>query len=161
MSIKVDDRFQLFEVAAWSEKGLEALLASLDLPLPQVGEIFAEAGSRVMRITPRLAWVLADADTLLQWPATDGGVIVDLSNSRLRLHIRARAAEVLPSLVPVDLERLGPTAFVASMMHGIPVTILRAEGGFDLLVPRTFGASLIEWIDDATAGCPGVSRATA
>jgi heterotetrameric sarcosine oxidase gamma subunit len=156
MSIEIDDRFRLFEVEGWSEAEFEAFLASLGLPLPNAGEVLAAVGCRVMRITPRLAWVLADADTGLPWPATDDGVAVDLSNSRLRLHLTGRSAEVLPRLVPVDFDRLGPTAFVASMMHGIPVTILRAEGGFDLLVPRSFGESLVEWIDDATAGAPTV-----
>lgn len=162
MSMEIDDRFQLFEVAGWSELGLEAFLVPIGLPPPQhTGEVIATAACRVMRITPRVAWVLADADTVLQWPATNDGVAVDLSNSRLRLQLTGSSAEVLPRLVPVDFDRFGPTAFVASMMHGIPVTILRADGGFDLLVPRSFGASLIEWIDDATAGWHGVSRATA
>lgn len=155
MSIEIDDRFRLFEVAAWSEKGLEALLVPHGLPPPQhTGQMLSAAGCRVMRITPRVAWVLPDADVVLQWPATDNGVAVDLSNSRLRVHAKGRSAEVLPRLVPVDFDRLGPSAFVASIVHGIPVTILSARGGYEILVPRTFSTSLVEWLEDAAAGLP-------
>ena len=155
MSIEIDDRFQLFEIAGWSESEFEALLARLDLPLPQrTGELLAAPGGRVMRITPRLAWVLADADFVLPWAATNDGVAVALSNSRLRLHLTGRSADVLPKLVAVDFDRLGPTAFIASTIHGIPVTILRADGGVDLLVPRSFCTSLVEWIDDAARSSP-------
>jgi methylglutamate dehydrogenase subunit D len=162
MSIEIADRFQLFEVAGWSVAGLEAFLTPLGMPLPQhTGEVVSAAGRRVMRITPRLTWVLADADIALQWPSTSDGVAVDLSNSRLCLFLTGGAAGVLPRLVPVDFNGLGPTAFVASVVHGIPVTILRADSGFELLAPRSFAASLVEWIDDAAAGWHGVSRATA
>lgn len=150
MSIEIDDQFKLFEIAGWSEPALGALLARLDLPVPQhTGELLAAAGSCILRFTPRLAWVLADIDVVLPWTATSDGVAVDLSNSRLRLHLAGRSAEMLPRLVAVDFDRLGPAAFVASMIHGIPVTILRAAAGLDLLVPRSFATSLVELINDA------------
>jgi methylglutamate dehydrogenase subunit D len=151
--IEIDDRFQLFEIAGWSEAMLEALLHQLELPFPQKpGDVLAKAGRRVMRITPRLAWVLAEGATLPLPAITNDGVVVDLSNSRLRLRLAGQAADALRRLVAVDFDGLGSSTFIASLVHGIPVTILLAPGAFDVLVPRTFAASLVEWIDDAAAG---------
>ena len=149
-SIEVDDQFQLFEIAGWSEASLAALLHQLDLPLPpQPGEVSTAAGHRVLRIQPRLAWVLAGSDTQPLAIPTDNGVIVDLSSSRVRLHLTGHMADTLRRLVAVDFDRLESTTFIASVIHGIPVTILRASAAFELLVPRSFAASLVEWIDDA------------
>ena len=149
-SIEVDDRFQLFEIGSWSEAGLEALLHQLDLPLPpQTCEVLAAPGRSVLRISPRLAWVLADAATSPLTAITTDGVIVDLSNSRLRLKLTGHLADTFRRLVAVDFDRPGPAGFVASIVHGIPVTILPASTALDVLVPRSFAASLVEWIDDA------------
>lgn len=149
-SMEIDDRFQLFEIAGWSEADLEALLRQFDLlPPPRPGEVSTTAGRRVLRIGPRLAWVLADAATQPLAADTDDGVAVDLSSSRVRLHLTGNMADTLQRLVAVDLDSLDSTTFIASVVHGIPVTILHAPTAFDLLVPRSFAASLVEWIDDA------------
>jgi heterotetrameric sarcosine oxidase gamma subunit len=149
-SIEVDDRFQLFEIAGWSEAGFEALLHQLGLPLPRrPGEVSTAAGRRVLRIGPCLAWVLAGADMPPLGADTDNGVVVDLSSSRVRLHLTGNMADTLRQLVAVDFDRLESIAFIASVIHGVPVTILHAPAAFDLLVPRSFAANLVEWIDDA------------
>jgi sarcosine oxidase gamma subunit len=156
-AIASDDDFQLFELAAWSRSQLDDILTRQGLPCPRrQGEAAAAESRIVLRITPRLAWVIGRPGVAPNWQPGQDGVAVDLSNSRVRLRLRHGARQLLPRLVAVDLgDGLPPGAFVASMIHGVPVTILHAENGVDLLVPRTFHASLLEWIEDAGRDCQG------
>jgi sarcosine oxidase gamma subunit len=152
--ITSDDDFLLFELAAWSRAQLDDLLYRRGWPCPpQPGDAAMANGNTVLRITPHLAWVLAQPGHPPEWQPAEDSVVVDLSNSRMCIHLRHRAEELLSRLVAVDLGAgLTPGAFTASMIHAVPVTILHAENGADLLVPRSFHASLLEWIADAARG---------
>jgi sarcosine oxidase gamma subunit len=145
-----DDDFDLAELAGWTPDGLEALLVQNALPSPAApGTMAVDGAFRVLRITPLAAWVLMDAGNVPDWASSDAGVAVALGNSRLRIRLRGAAGELLARLVAVDVQTLAAGRFAATMVHGVPIVVFPAEAGFDLLVPRTFGASLQAWIADA------------
>lgn len=153
-TIEVDDDFRLYELAAWSSDGLDTLLTRGSLPVPhEPGSIVEANGQYLLRITPRVAWLAVERRTSLDPAVLEAdGVVVDLSSSRLRLRLHGNTATILPLLVAVDLAILPAASFVATIIHGIPVTILRSTTGYDLLVPRSFGRSLLEWVEDAALG---------
>ena len=145
-----DDEFSLFEMAGWSAAGLDALLVQNGLPAAAVGgAATADNGDRVLRLSPVVAWAIrAEAAATAPLPTADG-VVVDLASSRVRFRLRGALAAALPRIIPVDCSRLDPGRFVATLIHGIPVTILKTAGGFELIVVRSFALSLAEWMVEA------------
>lgn len=135
-TIQQDDHFALFELAAWAASDLDTILQ-------------APASCTVLRIRPDLAWVIAEPGDMPDWTVGGKGVVVDLSSSRIRLKLRGDAARTLPRIVAVDLTAIGAGGFVFTAIHGMPVTIIAVREGYDLLVPRSFSASLMDWIEDA------------
>jgi heterotetrameric sarcosine oxidase gamma subunit len=153
VTIEVDDEFTLFELAGWSAAELDDILARNELPeARQPGDAAEANGWQVLRITPRVAWVIAAHGHARDWALAANGVVIDLSNSRMRFRLRGNATRLLAALVAIDFGASRSAALVATVIHGIPVTILRTEGDFDLLVPRSFFTSLLEWIEDAAKG---------
>lgn len=156
--IASDEDFGFFELAGWTPSGLDALLASHALPCPvRPGTSATANGCRVLRVTPRVAWLLAEPGGAPAWTAGEDGVVVDLCSSRLRIRLRGPTGGLLARLVAVDLSMLGADGFAATTLHGVPVIVLPHGDGFDLLVPRTFSASLLAWIEDAAGAYPAGS----
>ncbi len=146
-----DDDFELYELAAWSAPDLDRVLEQNGLPaatpIGHAGTI-ADDG-HLLRISPTTAWLICARGR----PAPSqsaAGVVVDLSSSRLRLRLRDAWAEAFPPLVPVDCTQFGP-AFAATSIHGMPVTIVKVDRGFDVFVVRSFAASLAGWLAVKTA----------
>ncbi len=140
-----DDDFGFHELAAWSAPKLDQLLEQNGLPAAtKIGDAGALArGGHLLRLSPTVAWLIVTRNASPAGGAQ--GVVVDLSSSRMRLRLRGAWAVAFPKLVPVDCTRLGP-AFAATLIHSIPVTILKVEGGLDLFVVRSFAASLVDWL---------------
>ena len=141
----LDDRFGFFEVAAWWMAELDRLLELNGLPAgTAVGPASAlEGGGYLLRVSPTVAWIIAESGLRLAGQA--GGVVVDLSSSRVRLRLRGAWPAIFPRLAPVDCTSLDPR-FAATLIHTIPVIILKAGDGFDLYVVRSLAESLVDWL---------------
>ncbi len=145
-TVPKDEDFDLFELAAWSAPQLDRLLEQNELPAATpIGHAGTIAdGGHLLRISPTTAWLICARGRRCPAPTADG-VVVDLSSSRVRLRLRETWAAAFPPLVPLDCTHLGP-AFAATLVHGIPVTIVKIEGGFDVFVVRSLATSLAGWI---------------
>lgn len=147
-NIEIDDGFRLLELAGWSAAGLDAALDHSRLPVPPApGKLATADGAIVLRLTPRVGWVIGEPHAALAWDLRDDAACIDLSNSRMRLRLRGQTADVLARLVAVDLAMLPQGRFVSSLVHGVPVTIVPAADGFDAYVPRSFCDAVAGWIE--------------
>lgn len=145
--IEIDDGFRLLELVGWSAAGLDAALDHSRLPVPPApGKVATADGAIVLRLTPRIGWVIAEPRAAAAWDLRDDAVGIDLSNSRVRLRVRGQTGHVLSRLIAVDLVALPRGRFVSSLVRGIPITVLPAANGFDAYVPRSFCDAVAGWI---------------
>ena len=101
--------------------------------------------------------------TAATWSEAEGGIdpaltpFLDLSHSRTLLRVAGIAApDFMARLMPIDFDadEFGPGRFVQSGIHSTAVLAHRvdASGGasaFDIYVPRSFAASLWDFITEA------------
>jgi heterotetrameric sarcosine oxidase gamma subunit len=157
---EIDD-WWLSQVVGWkgSVEQLEAhLVQSLGCALPaSVGETAQFGAGLVLRVAPERFWILGDAP----WsgraaleavdPVLGGTLRLDHGRTRLRLS-GPGVFGVLSRCVALDWQSaaLAPGRFAQTMLHRLPVLLLRsAHDTFDLLIPRSFSQSIREWIEDA------------
>lgn len=161
LEIRELDDWWLSQVSGWtgSMGQLEAHLArSLRCALPaRVGETVPFGSGLVLRVAPERFWILGNAP----WPGRAAVEAVDpmlggtlsLDHGRTRLHLSGPGVfGVLSRSVALDWRSpaLAPGRFAQTMLHRVPVLVLRSpHESFDLLVPRSFSESIREWIEDA------------
>ncbi|MCK7613667.1 sarcosine oxidase subunit gamma [Roseibium sediminicola] len=151
--------FSLTQIAAWPDSlqavGLEAtLLAGCDAA-PTPGQAALGPNGTLLRVEP-LKWWLIGRDTPPDLPSlpAETGAVLDLSSSRTWIRLGgANAADLLNRFLPLNLSA---TAFPAgssasTAFHHIGVTLWRDEDGFNLLLPRSFAASLWEMLTESAA----------
>jgi heterotetrameric sarcosine oxidase gamma subunit len=74
-------------------------------------------------------------------------VLLDLSQSRVRLHVGGRqAALLLNHILPLDLSvrSFSENTVASTAFHHVGITLWRDSSGFNLFLPRSFAASLCE-----------------
>ncbi len=119
---------------------------------------FSQGGSRLVRLTRDQYWWIAAEDTDLgrfaaQLPGT-AGAITRLSAGRMRLLLTGSdAREVLAKGIAIDLH---PSQFAVGQsaqtgLHHTGVFLERVGAdAYELFIQRTFAASIIEWLKDAS-----------
>ncbi|MGI9489806.1 MAG: sarcosine oxidase subunit gamma [Geminicoccaceae bacterium] len=141
----------LFQLAAWPEtiaQTGEVAAQTLGLSaIPGPGQVTTGSNGTLMRVEPLKWWLVAEGSTASAPAAIlpEEGNFLDLSHSRTWLKVSGKKAEVLLNhFLPIDLrEGSFPTGSVASTaFHHIGVTLWRAEDDINLLLPRSFAASL-------------------
>jgi len=145
-------------IAAWPERlaeaGAVAAKAAGVEAAPGPCRSATGEGGTLIRTEP-LKWLLIGEDDIPA-PALDpaDGTVLELSHARTVIHVAGpRAAELMARMVPLDLRpSVFPEGAVASTgMHGIGVTILARDGGYDLMVLRSFGLSAWEGLIEVAA----------
>jgi heterotetrameric sarcosine oxidase gamma subunit len=145
-------------IAAWPERLVEAgavaaSAADVDAA-PGPGASATGPGGTLLRTEP-LKWLLvSEADT--PRPSLDeaDGTVLELSHARTVIHVAGpRALDLMARMVPLDLRpRVFPDGAVAStILHHLGVTLLARDGGFDILVLRSFGLAVWETLIESAA----------
>jgi methylglutamate dehydrogenase subunit D len=153
--LAVSERRGLFvvELAAfgWLEADRAALAAHLGIALPAAGHSTENSGMAALSMGPR-RWLLVAPEAafaaLPDLPETQAAV-TDLTGGRAILALAGpRAAPTLMKGAAIDLD---PAAFpegavAATALARMPAIIWRRESGYDVIVPRSYAASLLEWL---------------
>ena len=148
----------LWLVGAWPERlaetGVVAAKAAGVDAAPGPGASATGPGGTLLRIEP-LKWLLISEDEI-DAPALDAadGTVLELSHARTVIHVSGpKALDLMARMVPLDLRPATfPEGSVASTgLHHMGVTILARDGGFDILVLRSFGLALWETLVDSAS----------
>jgi sarcosine oxidase subunit gamma len=133
--------------------GEEAVATALGVALPPPNGSGRWEGGRVLWAGAGVWLVEGGAPDL----AADA-LATDASDAWAGLRLEGRdAPEVLARLVPLDLDPavFPPGAVACSLLRHVPLLLLAAEGGFELLVPRSYAgtavAELVAAIDGVAA----------
>lgn len=151
--------FFLTQISAWPDS-LQAVgeqaarLAGCSAP-PGPAQAIDTATGTLLRVEPLKWWLIGqDAPTDPLSLAAETGAVLDLSSSRSWIRLSgANAADLLNRFLPLNLsETAFPSGSSASTaFHHIGVTLWRDERGFNLLLPRSFAATLWEMLTESAA----------
>ncbi|MGB3313517.1 MAG: hypothetical protein WBB85_03820 [Albidovulum sp.] len=149
--------FTLIQFAAWpdtvAETAAEAAKAAGAQAAPGPGRAATGAHGVLLCVEPLKWWLVGDTGDAPSL-AVENGAVLDLSQSRTRLHVSgSKAARLLNHVLPIDLS---PTAFpegsvASTAFHHVGVTLWRDGEGFALFLPRSFAASLCEILTESAA----------
>jgi len=151
--------FSLTQFSAWPETleqaGKDAARLAGCKTAPGPGQSAEGAKGTLMRTEP-LKWWLIGRETQAEQPAlsAEGAIPLDLSSSRTWLRVSGpEAAGLLNRFLPLNLSDAAfpPGTCASSAIHHIGVTLWRDEEGFNLLLPRSFAASLWEMLLESAA----------
>jgi len=124
---------------------------------PRPGVSLATDRGLIFHTAPRQYWVVtSDAGLDAAWPLalpSRDATATPLSHSRVRIALTGQPARtVLEKGIAADLrpESFGVGDFLQAGLHHTGVLVHRvAECRYELYVPRSFAASLWEWLTDA------------
>lgn len=142
----------LVQVAAWPNMLRNvgervAKLCGVDIA-PGPGQAQTGAHGSLLRVEPLKWWfIMKDSAPSLPAITRDLGAVLDLSHSRTQIVITGDKAEIfLNHFLPLDLrDGSFPVGTVASTaFHHVGVTLWRNTSGYNLFIPRSFSASLLE-----------------
>ena len=148
----------LWLIAAWpdrlAETGAAAAKATGVDAAPGPGASATGKGGTLLRAEP-LKWLLVSEDEIAR-PALDAadGTVLELSHARTAIHVSGpKALDLMARMVPLDLRPAAfPEGSVANTgLHHVGVTILARDGGFDILVLRSFGLTVWETLVESAA----------
>jgi len=155
--------FSLIQLATWADTLVEIENAALKIAAAETSPHFGQASigenAALLRVEPLKYWLLQSSEnqsatrfsentvTKLLGVDTAKVCVLDLSHSRTWLRINGAQAETLLNhFLPIDLREthfqinsLANTAF-----HHVGVTLWKSASGFELLLPRSFAATLTE-----------------
>lgn len=151
--------FSLTQISAWpdslqaAEQEAARLAGCNAAPAP--GQAHESAAGTLLRVEP-LKWWLIGRDTPTDLPslAAETGAVLDLSSSRTWIRLGGpRRTDLLNRFLPLNLsEKAFPSGSSASTaFHHIGVTLWRDEEHFNVLLPRSFAASLWEMLTESAA----------
>ena len=150
--------FSLLQVAAWprtvAATGRVAAKAAGMSRATGPGTGRAGKSAALLRVEPLKWWLLAACENSipeLNLPSKNG-CMLDLSHSRVWLRVEGEKSDILLNrFLPLDLRREAfPDGSVATTaFHHVGVTLWRENGGYNLLLPRSFAASLWELLEES------------
>ncbi|MEL6768850.1 MAG: hypothetical protein AAFP17_16840 [Pseudomonadota bacterium] len=150
----------LWQVTAWAPRlaaAAEAVAVASGAGAPGPGEAARGGGVTALRVEP-LRWLLlvepgADAGA----PALDpgDGTLLDLGHARTRLSVAGTARlDLMARLAPVDWRApaFGPGRVASTVLGRVGVTVLGREEHLELLLPRSYAASLFDLVAETAVG---------
>lgn len=146
----------VIELAAFGrgKAARESLSAALGIALPTPGGSAEADGLAALSIGPS-RWLIVAPEAAIanlpELPDTEAAV-TDLTGGRTILTLTGpRAAQTLMKGAAIDLDPAAfPDGSVASTaLARMPVTIWRRAGGYDVIIPRSYAVSLLEWLLEA------------
>jgi heterotetrameric sarcosine oxidase gamma subunit len=150
--------WSLVQVVAWPDAAasvVAALSEATGLDAPAAGGVLAPAGTiALFRVSPGQFWVLNDAGAAPDVRiAAAQGCVTPLTDGRRRFRIEGpKARDALAKVVALDLDparfAVGRAA-LTGVLH-VPVFLCRVDhDAYDIVMPRSFAVSLLEWLADA------------
>ena len=145
-------------VAAWPQRlaatGAAVAIAAGVAAAPGPGASATGPGGTLLRVEP-LKWLLISEHEITDPPldAADATVL-ELSHARTVIHVTGpNVLDLMARMVPLDLRLASfPEGSVTNTaLHHLGVTILARDGGFDILVLRSFGLALWQILIDSAA----------
>jgi heterotetrameric sarcosine oxidase gamma subunit len=153
------------QFAAWPDTLDQMGAVAMDIAgvatVPAAGGVSRAGDISLLRVEPLKWWLVspapvatppviasgvASSGVVASGAASSGvGVVLDISDARCWITVTGpRAATLLAHGLPIDLR---PVAFaddavVSTAIHHVGVTLWRADDGFNLLVPRSYAASI-------------------
>jgi methylglutamate dehydrogenase subunit D len=148
----------VIEVAAFDriEAARQGLSQALGLALPAPRGSSEAAGAQALSIGPG-RWLIMGSEAAvgsLPAPPDDVAAITELSGGRAVLTLAgANAVRTLMKGTAVDLD---PAIFAAGSVAAtalarMPVVIWRRGDGYEVIVPRSYAVSLLDWLIVASA----------
>jgi sarcosine oxidase subunit gamma len=145
-------------IAAWPERLAKAATAAAKMAgvkvAPGPGQSATGEGGTLLRTEP-LKWLLiSESDTPRPALPEADGTVLELSHARTVIHVFGpKALDLMARMMPLDLR---PAAFpegaaANTTLHHLGVTVLARDGGFDILVLRSFGLAVWETLIDSAA----------
>jgi len=163
ITIKEITDFSLIQLAAWADtiSQTEAIAAQVAnaTTAPGYGQATVGYQASLLRIEPLKYWVLCTNDSEDENQSTESllkdlteldaetACVLDLSHSRTWLRINGIYAQsLLNHFLPIDLrdDHFKINTVATTAFHHVGVTLWLSETGFELLLPRSFAASLTE-----------------
>jgi heterotetrameric sarcosine oxidase gamma subunit len=143
----------IIEVASFrrGESGRHTLSRAFGIVLPGPGSSSEAAGIQALSIGPG-RWLVMGSEAAvgsLPAPPDDEAAITDLSGGRAVLTLAgANAVRTLRKGTAVDLD---PCAFAAGAVAAtalarMPVVIWRSGDMYEVIVPRSYAVSLLDWL---------------
>jgi heterotetrameric sarcosine oxidase gamma subunit len=138
------------QFAAWpdtlDQMGAVAMATAGVAAVPAAGRVSRASDVSLLRVEPLKWWLVSPAPVATPLSVESGvGAVLDISDARCWITVTGpRAATLLGHCLPLDLR---PAAFaddavVSTAIHHVGVTLWRADDGFNLLLPRSYAASL-------------------
>ena len=144
--------FTLLQIAAWPDDlattGAALAQATGCNAAPKPGQSASGPHCSLLRVEPLKWWAISQSGI----GSIAAGTRLDLSHARSWLRISGECApQLLNNFLPLDLRshafRVGTVA--NSAIHHVGVTLWRCEDGYQLLIPRSFAASLWEMLSQS------------
>jgi heterotetrameric sarcosine oxidase gamma subunit len=145
-------------VAAWPQRltatGAALAIAAGVSAAPGPGASVTGPGGTLLRAEP-LKWLLISEHEIADPPldAADGTVL-ELSHARTIIHVTGpKVLDLMARMVPLDLRlsKFPEGSVTNTALHHLGVTILARDGGFDILVLRSFGLAIWDILIDSAA----------
>ncbi len=152
-------RFSLFQFAGWTDtmaQTAEAVIQSaVASTVPKIGQSTVGDKALVLRVEPLKYWLISDQPmTEFTMLPSEVGCSLDLSHSRTWIKISGtKANTLLNHFLPIDLrhDKFIQGDVISTAFHHVGVTLWRTEEHFNLLIPRSFAASLWELLVDSAS----------
>lgn len=143
----------IIELAAFvpGEEGRASLSQVLGFALPEAGASMEKGGFAALSIGPGRWLVVGEeaAAASLPMPPESEAAATDLSHGRAVLSLTGPgAARTLRKGVGLDLDPrfFGEGAVAATALARMPAVIWRRPTGYDLIIPRSYAVSLLDWL---------------
>lgn len=156
LAIRERRGFCVVELVAFGrgEAARESLSAAFGIALPTPGGSAEADGLAALSIGPS-RWLIVTPEAAItnlpDLPDTEA-VVTDLTGGRTILTLTGpRAAQTLMKGAAIDLDPAAfPDGSVASTaLARMPVTIWCRADGYDVIIPRSYAVSLLEWLLEA------------
>jgi heterotetrameric sarcosine oxidase gamma subunit len=143
----------MIELAAYGrgEPAREALSRAIGLALPTAGGSFEMNDVAALSVGPG-CWLIIGTEAAvsdLPTPPEDAAAVTDLTGGRTILTLSGpNAVRTLMKGTAVDLD---PAVFpagavAATALQRIPVVICRRGEGYDVIIPRSYAVSVLDWL---------------
>ena len=138
------------QFAAWPDTldrmGDVAIATAGVAAVPAAGRVSRAGDVSLLRVEP-LKWWLVSPTPLAASPvfASEIGAVLDIADARCWITVTGPfAATLLAHSLPIDLRlaAFADDAVVSSAIHHVGVTLWRVDDGFNLLVQRSYAASI-------------------
>ena len=143
----------VIEIAAFGrgEADAQALSRALGIALPTAGGSAETADIAALSIGPARWLILASEAAAASLPglSADAAAMTDLTGGRAILTLSGpRAVPTLMKGTAIDLAPaiFAPGSVAATALAHMPAIIWCREGGYDVIVPRSYAVSLLEWM---------------